>query len=90
MVPVPISVPGKRFRRFRFCFRFREERFRRFWFPVPVWFLSHPGYNDNYINNCRETCFLHVPPFPIAQSVNYNYINNISASLQLQLLRGPW
>ena len=35
-------VPGKWLRRFRFCFRFREERFRRFRFPVQVRFLSHP------------------------------------------------
>ena len=42
-VPVPVSVPGKRFRRFRFRFRFREKRFRRFRFPVPVRFLSHPA-----------------------------------------------
>ena len=26
-VPVPVSVPGKRFRQFRFRFRFREKRF---------------------------------------------------------------
>ena len=26
-VPVPVSVPGKRFRRFRFRFRFRKKRF---------------------------------------------------------------
>ena len=41
-VPVPASVPGKWFRRFRFRFWFREKRFRRFRFPVPVRFLSHP------------------------------------------------
>ena len=40
---VPVSVPGKRFRRFRFRFRFREKRFRRFRFPVPVRFLSETG-----------------------------------------------
>ena len=43
---VPVSVPGKRFRRFRFRFRFREKRFRRFRFPVPVRFLSHPVWNN--------------------------------------------
>ena len=42
-VPVPVSAPGKRFRRFRFRFQFREKRFRQFRFPVPVRFLSHPG-----------------------------------------------
>ena len=42
-VPVPFSVPGKRFRRFRFRFRFREKRFWRFRFPVLVRFLSHPA-----------------------------------------------
>ena len=35
-VPVPVSVPEKRFRRFRFRVRFLEERFRRFRFLVPV------------------------------------------------------
>ena len=39
---VPVSVPGKRFRRFRFRVRFRRKRFRRFRFPVPVRFLGHP------------------------------------------------
>ena len=39
-VPVPRSVPGKRFRRFRFRVRFLRKRFRRFLFPVPV--LSGP------------------------------------------------
>ena len=38
-VPVPVSVPGKRFRRFRFRVRFLGKRFRRFRFPVPVRFL---------------------------------------------------
>ena len=42
-VPVPVSVPGKRFRRFRFRVRFLGKRFRRFRFPVPVRFLGHPG-----------------------------------------------
>ena len=44
-VPVSVSVPGKRFRRFRFRFWFREKRFRRFRFPVPVRLLSlsHPA-----------------------------------------------
>ena len=41
-VPVPVLVPGKGFWRFRFRFRFWEKRFRRFRFPVPVRFLSHP------------------------------------------------
>ena len=41
-VPVPVSVPGKRFRRFRFRVRFLGKRFRRFRFPVPVRFLGHP------------------------------------------------
>ena len=40
-VPVPVSVPGKRFRRFRFRVRFLRKRFRRFRFPVPVRFLGH-------------------------------------------------
>ena len=34
-LPVPVSVPEKRFRRLRFLFRFLERRFRRFRFPVP-------------------------------------------------------
>ena len=42
-VPVPVSVPGKRFRRFRFRVRFLRKRFRRFRFPVPVRFLGHPA-----------------------------------------------
>ena len=42
-VPVPVSVPGKRFRRFRFRVRFLGKRFRRFRFPVPVRFLGHPA-----------------------------------------------
>ena len=46
-VPVPVSVPGKRFRRFRFRVRFLGKRFRRFRFPVPVWFLSHPAKGRN-------------------------------------------
>ena len=33
---VPVSVPGKRFRRFRFRVRFLRKRFQRFRFPVPV------------------------------------------------------
>ena len=41
-VPVPVSVPGKRFRRFRFRVRFLQKRFRRFRFPLPVRFLGHP------------------------------------------------
>ena len=41
-VPVPVSVPGKRFRRFRFRVQFLGKRFRRFRFPVPVRFLGHP------------------------------------------------
>ena len=45
-VPVPVSVPGKRFRRFRFRLRLREKRFRRFRFPVSVRFLSHPASVD--------------------------------------------
>ena len=44
-VPVPVSVPGKRFRRFRFHVRFLRKRFRRFRFPVPVRFLGHPVFN---------------------------------------------
>ena len=43
-VPLPVSVPGKRFRRFRFRFQFREKRFCRCRFPVPVRFLSHPDF----------------------------------------------
>ena len=42
---VPVSVPGKRFRRFRFRVRFPRKRFRRFRFPVPVRFLGHPEIN---------------------------------------------
>ena len=41
-VPVPVSVPGKRFRRFRFHVRFPRKRFRRFRFPVPFRFVGHP------------------------------------------------
>ena len=41
--PVPVSVPGKRFRRFRFRVRFLGKWFRRFRFPVPVRFLGHPA-----------------------------------------------
>ena len=50
----------KRFRRFRFRFRFREKRFRRFCFPVPVRFLSHPGYCEICARNrpLSETKFL--------------------------------
>ena len=33
-VPVPVLVPERRFRRFRFRFRFLDKRFRRFRFPV--------------------------------------------------------
>ena len=33
---VPVPVPGKQFRRFRFRVRFLGKRFRRFRFPVPV------------------------------------------------------
>ena len=40
-VPVPVSVPGKRFLRFRFRVRFLGKRFRRCRFPVPVRFLGH-------------------------------------------------
>ena len=36
-VPKPVSVPGKRFRRFRFRFRFLEKRFRRFRFRFGSW-----------------------------------------------------
>ena len=39
---VPVSVPGKRFRRFRFRVRFLGKQFRRFRFPVPVRFLGRP------------------------------------------------
>ena len=35
------------------------------------------GYNYKYINTCREKEFSHVPLFPIGQTINYNYINNI-------------
>ena len=41
-VPVPVLVPGKRFRRFQFRIRFLGKRFRRFRFPVPVRILGHP------------------------------------------------
>ena len=41
-VGVPVSVPGKRFRRFRFRVRFLGKWFRRFRFPVPVRLLGHP------------------------------------------------
>ena len=40
-VPRPVSVPRKRFWRFRFRVRFLGKRFRRFRFPVPVRFLGH-------------------------------------------------
>ena len=46
-VPVPVSVPGKRFRRFRFHVRFLGKRFRRFRFSVPVRFLGHPVMVDH-------------------------------------------
>ena len=49
MVPVPVSVPGKRFRRFRFCVRFLGKRFRRFRFPVPVRFLGHPEDSGDFL-----------------------------------------
>ena len=39
-VPVPVSVPGKRLRRFQFRIRFLGKRSRRFRFPVPVRFLG--------------------------------------------------
>ena len=39
---VPVPVPGKRFRRFRFRVRFLQKRFRRFRFPVPVRFMFIP------------------------------------------------
>ena len=41
-IPVLVSVPGKRFRRFRFRSRFRGKRFQRFRFPVPVRFRKAP------------------------------------------------
>ena len=34
------------------------------------------GHNYNYNKHCREKYFLHVPLFPVVQSINYNYINN--------------
>ena len=45
---VPVSVPGKRFRQFRFCVRFLGKRFRRCRFPVPVGFLGHPSGNRKW------------------------------------------
>ena len=44
--------PLGRFRRFRFRFRFREKRFRRFRFPVLVWFLM--SHSDIYCLVTRE------------------------------------
>ena len=55
-IPVPVSVPGKRFRRFQFRFRFREKRFWRFRFPVPVRFLSHPVSSLNMDVGPRFAC----------------------------------
>ena len=52
---VPVSVPEKRFRRFRFLIRFLEKRFRRFWFPVPVRFLCHPA-NTPGQTTCKLRC----------------------------------
>ena len=43
-VLVPVSVPGKRFWRFRFHVRLLGKRFRRFRFPVPVRFLGHSAF----------------------------------------------
>ena len=43
-VPVPVSVSGKRFRRFWFRVRFLQKRFRQFQFPVPARFLGHPEF----------------------------------------------
>ena len=50
-VPVPVSVPGKRFWRFRFHIWFLGKRFRRFRFPVPVRFLGHP---ELILENSRD------------------------------------
>ena len=41
-----------------------------------VWGSLLSGYNYNYINNCRQKSFAHVPLFPIGQTINYNYITN--------------
>ena len=41
---VPVSVPGKRFPTVPVLRSVPGKRFRRFRFPVPVRFLGHPGY----------------------------------------------
>ena len=51
-VPVPVSVPGKRFRRFWFRVRFLRKRFRRFRFPVSVRFLRRPARKIPSLNYC--------------------------------------
>ena len=56
-VPVPVSVPEKRFRRFRFRVRFLGKRFRRFRFPVPVRFLGHPESNINLCKSLHGNLF---------------------------------
>ena len=55
-VPVPVSVPGKRFWRFWFRVRFLGKRFRRFRFPVPVRFLGHPAVSTAFRSG-KEVCF---------------------------------
>ena len=77
---VPASVPGKRFRQFWFCFRFREKRLRRFWFLVLVRFLSHPviiqGCQNGAFQGKRSFCwgdtrhFRHFRRFPGSEGQN--------------------
>ena len=56
---VPVSVPGKWFRRFRFRVRVLRKRFRRFRFPVPVRFLGHP---ENPYQKSAAFCVCAVEP----------------------------
>ena len=74
-VPKTVLVPGTWFRRFQLRFRFREKRFRRFRFPVPVRFLSpaikeyYPPFKK-YASKLHYSCitWLHscfgIPPTP--------------------------
>ena len=70
---VPVSVPEKRFRRFRFQVQFLAKRFRRFRLPVPVGFLGHlhylfysqPKINSGPTSSCQKKANLHVAGEPV-------------------------
>ena len=56
-VPVPVSVPGKRFRRFRFHVWFLRKRFRGFRFRFGSWATLLSGQNFYKINSLQTKCF---------------------------------